>query len=129
MIPGFTISTKTRPMIISKIDAYMKDKSIIIHDKRTIDELFTFIWENGRATAAKGYNDDLCLSLGIGLWVRDTALRLRGERIDLNRQALGGIQKTEWNPVYTGNDFMEDPYRMKLGGGDDGFEDLRWLIR
>ena len=73
MIPGFTISSKTRPMIVSKIDTYMKDKSIIIHSKRTIDELFTFAWVNGRAEAARGYNDDLTMSLGIGLWVRDTA--------------------------------------------------------
>jgi len=128
MIPGFTITTKTRPMIISKIDAYMKDKSLIVRDKRTIDELFTFIWENGRAVAAKGYNDDLCLALGIGLWVRDTALRLRGEKLDLNRQALSGFTKTDYNPVYNGSEHLkENPWKMKLG--QDDFEDLTWLIR
>lgn len=128
MIPGFTITTKTRPMIISKIDAYMKDKSLIVRDKRTIDELFTFIWENGRATAAKGYNDDLCMALGIGLWVRDTALRLRNERTDIHRRTLDGFQKTEFNPVYNGADHIKDnPWKMKVSSDD--FEDLTWLIR
>ena len=44
-----------------------------------------------RAEAMRGYNDDLTMSLAIGLWVRDTALRLRQEGIDLTKQALGGI--------------------------------------
>jgi hypothetical protein len=128
MIPGFTISSKTRPMIVSKIDAYMKDKSIIIHSKRTIDELFTFVWVNGRAEAARGYNDDLTMSLGIGLWVRDTALRLRGERMDLNRSALSGFTKTEYTDsgIYTPNDLRENPYQMQVN--KDDFEDLRWLL-
>ena len=127
MIPGFTISSKTRPMIVSKIDQYMKDKSVIIHSKRTIDELFTFIWNNGRAEAARGYNDDLTMALGIGLWVRDTALRLRNERGSLAQSALNGFVKTEYSPVYTQKDLREDPYRMNVG--KDDFEDLRWLIK
>jgi hypothetical protein len=127
MIPGFTISSKTRPMIVSKIDQYMKDKSVIIHSKRTIDELFTFIWSNGRAEAARGYNDDLTMALGIGLWVRDTALRLRNERGSLAQSALNGFVKTEYSPVYTQKDLREDPYRMNIG--KDDFDDLRWLIK
>ena len=126
MVPGFTISTKTRPMIISKIDSYMKDKSIVIRSKRTIDELFTFIWENGKATAAKGYNDDLCLALGIGLWVRDTALRLRADRADLAKNILNGVQVTGYDGIYSRKEFQEDPYRMPVN--KDDFEDLRWLI-
>jgi len=127
MIPGFTISSKTRPMIVSKIDAYMKDKSLVIHSKRLIDELFTFIWSNGRAEAARGYNDDLTMALGIGLWVRDTALRLRNERGSLAYSALDSFTKTEYKPVYTNRDLKQDPYTMPLN--KDDFEDLRWLIR
>ena len=39
--------------------------------------------------AMKGYNDDLVMSFSIGLWVRDNALRLRQEGIDLTKK--GGI--------------------------------------
>ena len=35
-----------------------------------------------------GYNDDLVMSLAIGLWVRDTDLRLIAERIDLQKNVL-----------------------------------------
>lgn len=33
-----------------------------------------FIWKNGKAQAQAGYNDDLVMSFGIGLYVRDTLL-------------------------------------------------------
>ena len=32
------------------------------------------------------------MSFAIGLWVRDTKLRLRQEGIDLTKQALGGME-------------------------------------
>ena len=37
---------------------------------------------------AQGYNDDLVMSFAICLWVRDTALRLRQEGIDLQKKTL-----------------------------------------
>ena len=51
----------------------------------------------------KGYNDDLTMSFAIGLWVRDTALRLRQEGIDLTKKALGGIGNTNTWVIYGGN--------------------------
>jgi hypothetical protein len=36
----------------------------------------TFIWKYGRAEAQQGYNDDLVMSFGMGLYVRDTALKI-----------------------------------------------------
>jgi hypothetical protein len=73
-------------MLISKLDEYLRDKSVEIYDSRLIDELFTFIWLGQRAEAMRGYNDDLVMSYAIALWVRDTALRLRQEGIDLTKQ-------------------------------------------
>jgi hypothetical protein len=69
------------------------------------------------------------MSLGIGLWVRDTALRLRGERVDLNRSVLSGFTKTEYTQtgMYTSTDLKENPYQMQVN--KDDFEDLRWLLR
>ncbi len=45
----------------------------------------------------RGYNDDLIFALGIGLWIRDTALRLRQEGIDLTKSAVGGITSNTYN--------------------------------
>ena len=52
----------------------------------------------------RGYNDDLTMSFAMVIWVRDTALRLRQEGIDLTKQALGGIRCTSirccWNGIW-----------------------------
>jgi hypothetical protein len=126
LVAGFSTTSKTRPLIISKLTDYFREKSIIIRSARLIDELFTFIYMNGRAEAMKGYNDDLVMAISIGLWVRDTALRLRQEGIDLTKQAVSGITSNTSQGVYGGNDTMNDnPWKMRVG---DDFEDLsQWL--
>ena len=127
MVAGFSTTSKTRPLIVSKLDEYFKEKSVTIRSTRLIDELFTFIFKNGRAEAMKGYNDDLVMSFSIGLWVRDTALRLRQEGIDLTRRAMGGISSNQqFEGVYGGGMGNDDnPWKMRLG---DSYEDLSsWL--
>ena len=81
---------------------------------------------NGRAEAMKGYNDDLVMAFSIGLWVRDTALRLRQQGIDLTKQAVSGISSNANQGIYGGNNSADDnPWKMRVG---DGFEDLsQWL--
>ena len=63
------------------------------------------------------------------MWVRDTALRLRQEGIDLTKKALGGIGTATHGAVYGGNalpDNLENnPWKQKIG---DNEEDLTWLI-
>jgi hypothetical protein len=126
MVAGFSTTSKTRPLIISKLDEYFREKAIIIRSNRLIDELFTFIYMNGRAEAMKGYNDDLVMSLSIALWVRDTALRLRQEGIDLTKRTLGGISSNMQHVgIYGGSNSEDNPWKMRVG---DGFEDLsQWL--
>lgn len=125
LVAGFSTTSKTRPLIISKLDDYFREKAVTIRSNRLIDELFTFIFLNGRAEAMKGYNDDLVMSFSIGLWVRDTALRLRQQGMDLTKQAISGITTQTYSGVYGGNDPEENPWKMRVG---NGFEDLSsWL--
>lgn len=128
MVAGFSTTSKTRPLIISKLDEYLREKSITIRSSRTIDELFTFIWKGSRAEAMSGYNDDLTMSLAIGLWVRDTALRLRQEGIDLTKNSLSGITTHQTDlGGFGGNTFGEDnPWEMDMGNGQK--ENLGWLL-
>ena len=129
MVAGFSTTMKTRPLIISKLEQYIREKEVTIRSTRLIDELFTFIWNGNRAEAMRGYNDDLTMSLAISLWVRDTALRLRQEGIDLTKQALGGISahSLDIGFGFGGNSSIEeDPWKMRIG---DSQEDLTWLIK
>ncbi len=88
-------------------------------------ELETFIWKNGRPEALGGYNDDLVLALCIGLWVRDTALRLRQEGIELTKLALDKAKYSVVGTVYTDKMGTNNPYEMQIG---DFKENLRWLL-
>jgi hypothetical protein len=103
----------------------MLDNSFTIRSSRMCAELETFIWKNGRPEALSGYNDDLTMALCIGLWVRDTALRLRQEGIELTKLA---IDKTKYNVVghvYTNSHITHNPYEMDIGGKK---ENISWLL-
>ena len=125
MVPGFSTTSRTRPLIISKIETYFREKSPIVKSKRLIDELYVFIWNGQRAEAQRGYNDDLVMSFGIGLWIRDTALRLHQQGIDLSRKALGHFGKSKG--VYSSGTTKPKEWQWKSGGKDN--EDLTWLIK
>ena len=133
-VPGFTTSNKNRPLIISKLGDYMKDDSIKIRSSRTYGELLVFIWHNGKPEAQHGYNDDLIMALAIGLWIRDTSLKMYDLSQQLLKKSIQGIQKS--SPIYSpASNLNYDPYAMPTarpgninpyGTTDD--EDTRWLL-
>ena len=125
MVPGFMTSQRTRPLIINRLKEYMLETSFTIRSSRMIAELETFIWKNGRPEALQGYNDDLTMALCIGLWVRDTALRLRQEGIELTKMALDKTKYELGSMVYTSQVRNHNPYEMQVGTEK---ENLRWLL-
>lgn len=123
MVAGFTMSHRTRPLTISKMELYIREKSCIIRSKRLLEELNVFIWRNAKPEAAQGYNDDLVMSFCQGLWVRDTALRLRQAGIEINRAALANIQSTV--AVYKPR---QDNNPWKVPDSKGNMEDISWLL-
>ena len=123
---GFTNSLKTRPMVINKFREYIGDKSVIIQSKRLIEEMKVFIWKNGRAEAQSGYNDDLIMSFGIGMYVRDTALRFNQQSVDLTKSAISSITKTQFNGgAYSAANPYGNDWSMDVNGSK---ESTRWLL-
>lgn len=113
--PGFGTTSRNRGLLIQKIERYFEDQSIIVHSTRLLNELKNFIWHNGKAQAQSGKNDDLVMALGILLWVRDTALRLRQEGMDLTRMTLNKIGKSpQFQTLYQRKDLKEDPYKQQV---------------
>lgn len=127
MVPGFTMSLRTRPLTIAKLDEYIKDNSITIQSRRTLEELKTFIWKNGRAEAQLGYNDDLIMSLAMGCYIRDTALKFAQQGVDATRATLNGITNRSYNGFYGGYGAFDpkSSYKMNVNGKD---EDISWLL-
>jgi len=124
MTPGFTTSSRTRPLLISKLDIYFREKTCIVRSKRLIEELFVFIWLGHRAEAQRGYNDDLTMAFSIGMYVRDHALKLYGEGLALNKLALNNMG-TAQGAYNSNNTLANNPWKMQTG---DTEEDLTWLI-
>ena len=124
MVAGFSTTMKTRPLIIAKLEEYFRDESVVVRSNRLIDELLTFVYVNNRAEAMGGYNDDLVMSFAIGLWVRDTALRLRTEGIELTKKTLTMMNQ---EGVYTPNDNNNGEWDWDIGK-DKKKESLEWLL-
>ena len=74
IIAGFSTTSKTRPLIIAKMEEFIRNKIVKINSPRTLRELETFVWNNGKPQAMRSYHDDLILSLSIACWVKDIAL-------------------------------------------------------
>ncbi|HMS91177.1 MAG TPA: hypothetical protein PKC87_03100 [Candidatus Absconditabacterales bacterium] len=128
LVPGFTMSQRSRPLVIAKLTEYVREKSVLIRSKRLLSELRVFVWKNGKAQAQTNYNDDLVMSFATGLYVRDTAIRLRQQGMDLARAQLSSISSlNQRNPVVynstTSN--YNNPYKIET---PYGHEDLTWLL-
>ena len=127
MTAGFTNSLKTRPMVINKFREYVSEKSITIRSKRLLEEMKVFIWKNGRAEAQSGYNDDLVMSMGIGMYVRDTALKFNQNGVDLTKAVINNFTKSTFNAgAYSNNTSSPTAnWNMDVGGQK---EDIKWLL-
>lgn len=101
----------------------MREKNVIVRSKRLLDELATFIWKSGRGEAAIGYNDDLVMSFLQGLWVRDTALRLKQAGIELTKITMRAARNSA--NLYKGSYRTEDPFKVNVGKSR---EDITWLL-
>ena len=124
MVPGFTTNTIVRPVMITKLSLYMKDNSLKLYSIRTINELQTFVWINGKAIAQRNYSDDLVMCICMFLYVRDTSLRLKQLGIDIITKSIQNIHKTAYKTSVSTNGI--DQWNMLINGKK---ENLKWLIR
>ena len=129
LVPGFTMSIRTRPLVIAKMIEYIREKGVTIQSKRLISEMRVFVWKNGKPQAQTNYNDDLLISAATALYVRDTALRLRQQGMDLARAQLSSFTNLNAKNAAViksvGNQ-QNNPYIIDTGYGT---EDFTWLIK
>ena len=121
-VPGIFTGPQ-RKYIFEKLEEALRNHTVIIHSVRLYEELTTFIYKNGRPQAADNYNDDLVLALAIGIFARQTSMKLLENRADAyncmpmyfdNQKkefALSFNKMTKNNPYIVGN------------------EDISWIVR
>ena len=99
-----------------------------IQSKRLLGEMRVFVWKNGKPQAQDRYNDDLLMSCATALYVRDTALKLRQQGLDLARAQLSSFTNLNARNnavIQTVGIPKDNPYIIKTNTGD---EDLSWLL-
>ena len=120
LTPGFTMSLRTRPLVVNKLRECIGDRSVTIRSKRLLEEMRVFVWKNGRPEAQTGYNDDLVMSFGIGMYLRDTSLKFKQQSMDLARASLDSFKSTKnYTGVYASyNSQGNNPWKMDLNGNN-----------
>ena len=129
-VPGFTMSMKTRPLVIAKFEEFVRNKLITINSKRLAHEIKTFVWHNGRPQAMRSYNDDLVIAASIACWVRDTALTVNKKEVEYKKALLSGMSssKTVLDTKIEGQVGYKRQHRSYTGT-DGKIHDLSWIIK
>ena len=130
-VPGFTTSSKTRPLIVAKMEEFIRNKLITVYSSRLIDEFKTFIWNNNKAQAMRSYHDDLIMALAIGCWVRDTALTINKKDLEYNKAMIGSMmlknktfqtQNPDQNAMHRGLNKKQREIKKE-------YEEFVWLLK
>lgn len=93
-LAGFTTSGRTRSLILTKLEEVLRNKQLKIYSSRSYEELKTFIWIGNKAQGMKGHNDDLVMSLAIGVWIFDAAEGYNVSSKALNESMLKAMSVT-----------------------------------
>jgi len=131
-VPGFTTSMKTRPLIVAKLEEFIRNKLIKIYSSRTVNEMKTFIWKNGKPQAMKSYHDDLIMALAIGCWVRDTTLQANARDLNYQRAFVDAIitTKTTFNTRISGQEgYKKDNVFDKMIETKQMYDEFKWIIK
>ena len=107
---------KTRPLIVAKMEEFIRNKLITIKSRRLYNEMKTFIWQAGRPQAMRSYNDDLVMSFAIGCWVRDTVIVESQKNVEYSKSFLSAISTSKTSisttiPGMTGHKMTKENQR------------------
>jgi len=131
-IAGFSTTNKTRPLIIAKLEEFIRNKLIITYSRRMLSEMTTFIWNNGKPQAQRSYHDDLIMSCAIGCWVRDTALVANKQEIEFSKATLAAAFKTssEFNATIPGQiGYKSTEFSDKMNEHESQVKEFFWLYK
>jgi hypothetical protein len=131
-VAGFTTSSKTRPLVVAKLEEFIRNKLITTYSSRLANELRTFIWTNGKPQALKGYNDDLVMALAIACWVRDTALQTNQRDLNYKKAFVDAIitSRTTFDTTIKGQvGYKQDSALDKMSDAESLYNQYKWIIK
>tara|TARA_R110000782_G_scaffold68480_8_gene137721 strand:- start:1259 stop:2512 length:1254 start_codon:yes stop_codon:yes gene_type:complete len=130
-VAGFTTSSKTRPLIVAKLEEFIRNKLINLYSGRLYNEFKTFIWNNGKPQAMRSYHDDLVMSLAIACWVRDTALTANHRDVQYKQACLDAMvySTARINTQIPGQQGYDKDYVQKMNQQMEQYQQYSWLLK
>jgi hypothetical protein len=131
-VAGFTTSSKTRPLVIAKMEEFVRNKLIKIYSARLLNEMKTFIWNNGKPEAMRSYNDDLVMACSIGCWIRDTALVENQRNTEYKKACLDSmiVTNSRLDTTIPGqNSYKNKSIFDKIEKTKSQYEQFPWLFK
>jgi len=108
-VAGFNTNGKTRGVVLAKLEEVLRNKQLAVYSSRFYEELKVFaVGTDGRASARRGYNDDLVMSLAIGTWLFDASADYSKNSKALNDAMLKAMSRST-NPYGDTPDAVNTP--------------------
>ena len=130
-VPGFTTSIKTRPLVVAKLEEFIRNKILKTYSSRSFNEFRTFIWNNGKPQAMRSYHDDLIMSLAILCWVRDTALTVSQKDVEYKKAMLDGMfmKTNKLNTAIKGQEGYNEDFKTKYREEIETTKKFAWIFK
>lgn len=124
MVPGFTTNHINRPIIIQKLEMLLEQKIFNFYSSRLYHQLLSFVWLKGKAQAGQNKKDDAVMALGIGIFVKDTALLLKDIGIEMTERALKHVTRKTYSDQL--NKSVHNSWSMRDSRGN--IISTKWLL-
>jgi hypothetical protein len=136
-IPGFTVTSKSRPLIVSKLEEFVRIKKFITPSRRMINEMKTFIWKDGKPQAMRRRHDDLIMSAATACWIKDTVMSTSKHSSEYKKAFINsmvyvntsfdtGMKKRQQT---TGNQFSDVFKTKKQQNTKQDYIDYAWILK
>lgn len=117
---GVFTTGNQKNIILTKLEEILRNDRIKIYSYRLYEELKTFVWlTNHKVGAERSKNDDLVMSLAIGLWLFETCDHVKYDK-DYGKELIENISKDVnflEDMIYAPNKKDDFSVILPMGGG------------
>lgn len=113
--PGFRTTSKSRKLILQTLKLFIDNNNLVIHDKKTINQFYTFILLNNKYQADENCKDDAIMSLAITF-----APFCNSKNFEDMKGLVDRLYNTIEDNEETSKDFIEF---LTVGSFDDGIDE------
>lgn len=96
-VHGVMTLGNNRPFMLAKLEELIRLGAVKMHSQRFLNEMQTFIWNNGRPEARTGKHDDLIMAGALAVFIRDNFYGGVYNTPDLTKAMIGAMHLSKTN--------------------------------